>query len=127
MQLKRLHILVLRTWLDVPLHGELLRARNKFIQAIEPIHTEIEAYRKELLAEYSERDEKGEPIIEAGLYKIPDDKKEEFIEKYNNTYLQEEVEVTADKANLKTILMEKMTKGLGVEDGKVFEEILTQL
>jgi len=122
--LKKLHILMLRQWLDVPLHGELLRDRNKFISTITPIHDEIHTYRKNLLTEMSEKNEKGEPILENGLYKVPDDKKEEFISQYNDLYLQETVEIEAPKNSLKDILMEKMTKGLGIEDGKVFEEII---
>lgn len=119
---------MLRNWLDVPLHGELLISRNKFIRAIEPIRDEIEAYRKSLLKDISEKDENGEPIIENGIYKIPDEKKEEFVNQYNDLYLNEEVEVDCNrKSAIKTILMEKMTKGLGIEEGKTFEEILEQL
>lgn len=126
--LKKIHILMLRIWLDVPLHGELLIARNKFIRAIEPVRDEIESYRKSLLNEMSDKDESGEPILENGIYKIADDKKESFIAQYNDIYLEEEVQVDCTcKHDIKTILMEKMTKGLGIEDGKQFDEILEQL
>jgi hypothetical protein len=114
-------------WLDVPLHGDLLVARTKFIKTIEPIYTEIEKYRKELLAEMSEKDEEGKPVLENGIYKVLDEKKEEFISQYNDLYLNETVEIEAPVSALKAILMEKMTKGLGIEDGKVFDEILEQL
>jgi len=125
--LKKIHIVLLMRWLDVPLHGDLLVARTKFIKTIEPIYTEIEKYRKELLAEMSEKDEEGKPVLENGIYKVLDEKKEEFISQYNDLYLNETVEIEAPVSALKAILMEKMTKGLGIEDGKVFDEILEQL
>lgn len=115
---------MLRNWLDVPLHGDLLRARNKFIADIQTRLNVIEENRQLTLRSFAEKDKKGEPIIENGIYKIPDEKKADFIKDYNDTYLQETVEIEAPTIALKTILMEKMTKGLGIEDGKVFEEIL---
>jgi len=125
--LKNLHLLMLRNWLDVPLHGDLLRSRNKFIAGIQTKLKVIEENRKLTLANYADKDKDGEPIIENDLYKISDENKAGFIKEYNDTYLQDTEEVEAPTGALKTILLEKMTKGLGIEDGKVFEEILEAL
>ena len=130
MTLKNAYIFLLYRWLDVPLHGDLLRSRNKFIRLIEPQYNAINAKRTEILSDLAEKDKDGKAIIEGGTYKIPDDKKQDFIDQFTDGYLEEDYEFDVTKqikSDVKEILMTKLTKGLGIEDGKVFEEIIDVL
>lgn len=130
MNLSNQHILHLFRWLNIPLHGEDLRTRNKFISLLEPQHEAINTKRIALLEEVAAKDEAGKAIVKDGLYEIPEEKKEEYTKVYSE-YLNERADYdlsrTVNKYTLKNVLMTKLTKGLDIEEGKLFEEIVGQL
>lgn len=128
MNLTNQHILHLFRWLNVPLHGEELRARNKFIATLNGQHEAIHAKRQAMLEEISDKDEDGKAIVTDGDYQIPKEKKEEYVKLYTD-FLNEtnEYETAGIKGSIKSILMTKMTRGLDIEEGKVFEEIIGEL
>lgn len=59
-------------WMQMPLHGAQSRMRTKFLKQISSQYADAVEKRKEILASFSEKDAKKNPIMENGLYKIAD-------------------------------------------------------
>lgn len=117
-------------WLNVPLHGEELRNRNKFIGIIEPLKEEADNKRIEILESHSDKDADGKAIIEEGQYKIPEDKKGLVFDELAK-FLDGEtpLKVTDDnKAYFISArdILKKSTKDMDIEQGKVYDRILTE-
>jgi hypothetical protein len=125
----RAEVKLLFKWLNVPLHGELIKSREEFLKPVYEAFGDIEPKRLEILNEYSEKDKKGKTIFEEGKFKLMEDKKEECLQKFN-AYLDEEVEIGATPkvlADIRTILTQKMTTPLDIPEGKAHTELVEKL
>lgn len=121
----------LYSWLNIPLHGELLRARNKFIRMIGDQHEATQERRVELLKELTDKDPAtGEPIIENGVYKVNKENMEIFSKKFTDVLENGNKEYDISYDTLKgivDILMNRMTKGLDINEGAIYDSILEEL
>lgn len=116
------------TLLDVPLHGEEIRARNKFIKIINPIVDDINKKREEILAEFSNKNEDGTTKFVNGLYDIPVEKREASLNKLRE-HLATTQEIECDKATVQSIRSILLNKApdMKIEEGTVYDAILTIL
>lgn len=116
------------TLLDVPLHGEEIRARNKFINIINPIVDGIGKERENILAEFSNKNEDGTTKFVNGLYDIPTDNREASLAKLRE-YLATETTIDVEKqvvTSIRSILLNK-APDMKIEDGIVYDAIVTIL
>ena len=120
----------LYAWLNIPLHGEHLRARNKFIRVIEDQHTVTQDHRVVLLESLVDKDESGKPIIENGVYKLTPENRKQFSEDFNKYLADGSDNYEVDEKILRGIvdvLETRMTKGLDIEEGRVYESVVEKL
>jgi hypothetical protein len=128
-KITRAEVKLLFRWLNVPLHGELIKSREAFLKPIYEAFAEIEPKRLEILTEYSEKDKKGKTVFDEGKFKLIEGKKEECLQKFN-AYLEEEVVIIAtpkELADVRTILTQKMTTPLDIPEGKAHTELVEKL
>lgn len=71
---------------DLPLRGKQSRHRTKFVNLLREQLKEVEGGRIELVKEFAEKDERGEPIVNGNQYKILEENKEEFNKEINELY-----------------------------------------
>ena len=118
------------SWLNIPLHGELLRHRNKFISIVESQHNSTNHKREELLDKYADKDESGKMIVENGLIKMSEDNRKLFEHDFLDYLENGSVDYGIPNnvcAGIKEILTTKIVKGLNIEEGKIFESIIEEL
>jgi hypothetical protein len=135
MNLTNQEVEFLFSWLNIPLHGEELRSRNKFIKLIEDQHLKTQEKRVTMLNEAAEKDENGKPIFEeSGHYKLTDENTQKFGKEFNSflkdssqLYSIEGTEMKKYVEDIKTLLLERMVKGLDIEEGKIYDAILEEL
>lgn len=118
-------------WLNLPLHGEELRFRTRFLALLQPQHAEYNAVRERVVAECVKKDESGNPVVENGQYVFEEDKKEKFATDHAN-FLEQKTEYKIDdgvKKILKSIhnvLSNRLTKGMDIDEGAVYDAVLTK-
>ena len=114
--------------LDVPLHGEEIRQRNTFIKAINPIVDKVEETRKAILSKHSNKNEDGTVKFVNGLYDIPQENREASLKDLTEDLATME-ELELDKATIGAVksILSKSTKELKIEEGAVYDAILTAL
>lgn len=132
MKLNNTNAQYLYNWLNLPLHGEQARARNKFTAIIEKQYFASLEGRTNILKEYSDKDKKTkEPIIENGMYKMSEkvlEKAKEEITKFlakTTTY-----EFTKnEKALVKTVvkILNDAKIPLDIQNGKIYDEVMGEL
>jgi hypothetical protein len=132
MKLNNTNAQYLYNWLNLPLHGEQARARNKFTAIIEKQYFASLSGRTDILKEYSEKDKKTkEPIIENGMFKMGDkvlEKAKEEVTKFlakTTTY-----EFTKnEKALVKTVvkILNDAKIPLDIANGKIYDEVMGEL
>lgn len=90
-RLKNYHLPKLVEWLNIPLHGQDARVRNRFLKVISPRYNEVDAERVKLLRDLSEKDEKGEPkTIEGGrAFDLTPENREKFAEQMSEINSEE--------------------------------------
>lgn len=123
LNLKNYQLELLGTILDVPLHSERARARNRFYKIVQTKVGDKEKGRIELLEKY------GKLNKEAHKYDIKDVKK--FNEEW--TKLQQEAciidvlpSVKADLPIIKDILKNSKVE-MNITDTEIYEEIMTEI
>lgn len=132
MKLNNTNAQYLYNWLNLPLHGEQARARNKFTAIIEKQYFASLEGRTNILKEYSDKDKKTkEPIIENGMYKMSEkvlEKAKEEVTKFlakTTTY-----EFTKnEKALVKTVvkILNDAKIPLDIQNGKIYNEVMGEL
>lgn len=132
MKLNNTNAQYLYNWLNLPLHGEQARARNKFTAIIEKQYFASLEGRTNILKEYSDKDKKTkEPIIENGMYKMSEkvlEKAKEEVTKFlakTTTY-----EFTKnEKALVKTVvkILNDAKIPLDIQNGKIYDEVMGEL
>ena len=132
MKINNTNVQYLYNWLNLPLHGDQARARNKFAKIIEKQYKDSLDGRTEILKKYSDKDKKTkEPIIEKGMYKMSDTvlkkAKEEvtkFLEKVTTYELTK-----ADKVYAR-IVVKILTDAkipLDIANGEIYEQVMSEL
>lgn len=81
------------------LNGKTSRMRTRFIKLLSERHQEIEEFRIELLQKHSEKDEKGDPLVNEGSYQLKDREafNQEYIELMRESFIIDE---TASKRDM---------------------------
>lgn len=132
MKLNNTNAQYLYNWLNLPLHGEQARARNKFTAIIEKQYFASLEGRTNILKEYSDKDKKTkEPIIENGMYKMSEkvlEKAKEEITKFlakTTTYEFTKNEKALVKTVVKILNDEKIP--LNIQNGKIYDEVMGEL
>lgn len=128
-ELELSHVKLIRTWTDVPLHGEAVRTRNVFYKATETAFRELEEDRIKILTDMAKKDKKGKPIIENGNFKIDDKQQGEFQTKYALS-LAKKVKIEISKQHLRgmvDILLNKMMRSFNASEGIIYDDVLTTL
>lgn len=123
-------IKLIRSWIDVPLHGEQVRVRNKIYQIFNPIFLESEQKRMDILDSYVDKDENGtKKLDEQGLFLITEERKKEFNDKMIEMYMEErEIPIDKKLTNvLIDILLHKVMKQFTIQDGAVYDEVISKL
>lgn len=137
MKINNTQVQYLYNWLNLPLHGEQARARNKFTAIIEKQYFASLDGRTDILRKFSDKDKKTkEPIMEKNLkgeslYKMSDDKLEEA-KKEVNKFLDKVTtyELTkAEKQLVKTIIkiLNDAKIPLDIANGKVYDSVMSEL
>lgn len=129
MKIKHKHVRLIRKWLDRPMHGDELKARNTFIKAVTPQYELIEKTRVDLLEKHADKGEDGKPIIENDQYKLSEAGQKATLEEYN-TFLEGEQEyVGFDKVTANQIArsIETNPKGYGLDEGMMIEEVIKSI
>lgn len=126
--IKRIDLNFLVEWLRVPLHGEEIRTRNKFFQAIKSEYDQVMPGRTEILTKYAKVDEAGKPIIKEGKYELQEDKKQQCYDEVKE-YLDTSVALNIDSKQVKAVLgiLKNMKIGLDIEQGEVYDRVMTDL
>lgn len=124
-------IVYLYRWLNLPLHGEELRFRTKFLSLIQPQRDEYNTVRQDVVQKHAKKDPEGNLLIEDGNYVFDEGQKEKFATDHAN-FLEQKTEYKIDdntKKILKSIynvLSIKLTKGMDIDEGAVYDAILTK-
>ena len=131
MKLTNQEVVSIYRWLNVPLHGEELRSRVKFIGYILPQTEGLDAKRLKFCEGFADKDEDGKPILEKGQFKMTEENTKMFGEEYQKL-LKEEKEYEIDSDNKKhfqtthTILSTKVVNGMGIDEGAVYDTVLNK-
>lgn len=132
MKLNNTNAQYLYNWLNLPLHGEQARARNKFTAIIEKQYFASLEGRTNILKEYSDKDKKTkEPIIENGMYKMSEkvlEKAKEEVTKFlakTTTYESTKNEKALVKTVVKILNDAKIP--LDIQNGKIYDEVMGEL
>src|SRR3972149_3358117 len=129
MKLKKEHIYYLYFWLNIPLHGEELKARNWFVKLVDKTYEEVLDVRKKKLEEFSDKDKDGKAVLVDGNYQIPDNKKEDYMKSLKEA-MQEEIEFEVSKSDnflkavFKTVLENKL-KPMDLKEGLIWDEVIS--
>lgn len=122
----------LYSWLNLNLHGEQARARNKFTAIIEKQYFASLEGRTDILKLYADKDKKTkEPIIENGMFKMGEKvlarAKEEVTKFLAKTTTYEFTK--NEKALVKTIvkILNDAKIPLDIANGKVYDEVMGEL
>lgn len=128
--IKNGHVVDLVKWLNMPLHGDQSRVRNRFLKLIEPRYNEIETERLAKLKEITPKDEAGKPKM------MPDkrtfdlgDQAEPFNEWIKERHAEEYVIdiLDSNKATLRGVkdLLKKVGENLmfNSEQGESYDEL----
>ena len=119
-------------WLNVPLHSEQARARNKIVDIL---NTEFEIFEKERIAicdKYTDRTpEDNKPIMQDGHYKIKDEHKETFDKEWKDL---QDAPVTFDilpsnREHWRIVrnVIEKTNREMDIDQTAFWEKILEAL
>lgn len=114
------------------LHGDKARIRNKVMTYFTPLTAAYQADRIKILEESCKKDADQNPILVDGKYEFPPEN-EQKVKQEMEFLMKSEVPFTLDKdrkALLKgayLILKEDMKQNLNVEDGRVYDEIMSKL
>lgn len=137
MKISNTNVQYLYNWLNLQLHGDQARARNKFAAIIEKQYIDSLSGRTEILIKHSEKDKKTkEPIMEKNLkgeliYKMSEKVLEKAKEEMNKfldkvtTY-----ELTKNEKQLVKIIVKILTDAklpLDIATGKIYDEVMTEL
>lgn len=98
-------------------------AVSRNLRRLKSVVQETEKSRQDVIIQFAEKDEAGNPIAEGGAYKFPDDVKEEAFKQIENVY-KEEVEINPyliresklDGVEIKANLLEPLIDIIIVED-----------
>lgn len=132
MKINNTQVQYIYNWLNAPLHGEQARARNKFTAIIEKQYFASLEGRTDILKKFADKDKKTkEPIVENGLYKMPDAKLEEA-KKEVNKFLDKVTtyELTkAEKQLVKTVIkiLNDAKIPLDIANGKIYDSVMSEL
>lgn len=129
MIIKHKHIRFIRKWLDRPMHGDELKARNAFIKAITPQYEEIEKTRVATLEKHADKGEDGKPIVDAGQYKLSEEGQKATLEEYNTFLEGSKSYPDLDKTVAHQIArsIETNPKGYGLDEGMMIEEVIKSI
>lgn len=113
--------------LNVPLDGQKSRIRNRFITSIQPRLKEIEEERLTKVKELSDKDAKGEPILENGNFKLSKDNLDKFNKEYTEL-MNEEYIIDVLDSNRKDMtaikdLVLNTKKEFDIPGGFAYEEL----
>lgn len=114
------------------LHGDKARIRNKVMTYFTPLTAAYQADRIKILEEYCKKDADQNPIIINGTYEFPPEN-EQKVKQEMEFLMKSEVPFTLDKDRkslLKgaySILKEDMKTPMNVEEGRVYDEIMSKL
>ena len=94
-------------WLNIPLHGEDVRARHRFLKMVQPQLNEMEEQRVALIDKYANKDQDGKLITEKnaqGLseYKFTEERRAQF-DAESFALLDKETKYSIDKEEKKFI------------------------
>ena len=115
-------------WLDVPMHGQEARNRNKFLTNILRPHIKsLEERRLEIGRGYAETDEEGEPIEENGSYSISEEDQASAWEDYQDL-LDEEISIQITEDNIGTLAsirdtLYATTREFNIQEGRIYDEV----
>lgn len=123
--LKRVNVLDLKRWLDIPLPaGKLNRSRNEFLALIKSQLDDIEVQRLAILKQYAKKDKDGNQSLTA-----PDFENEADHKKAEDEYqdmMKEPVTLIIDKPMALEVvrsILGSSTAKFGAEEGARFEEV----
>jgi len=128
-KLRYLYINFLFKLLDIPLHGEERRERDKFLNTLSMHSNDLETERKNLIKEYSKKDEKGESIIKSdknydftseNLSKFQD----EFVKLLDVEFIIDVLDSNRKQLKIIKNLLINTNAPLNFEDSKLLEEIV---
>lgn len=126
-KIKNIALFHLMRWIDVPLHGEEISARNTFVKTVFKQHEDFLNKRMQMMNDLSDKNAEGKPVIlENGQVSISDENMKKFDELFNEVTEYPEIDKSVLKT-LKRILTEKMQKGLGIKEGEIWTEIVSSL
>jgi biotin synthase-like enzyme len=130
MQFKLIEILKLFDWLDMPLKGDDIIVRHRFLKDMYDINQQSLKEKQEIFENACNKDENGEPIITPSLkYDIPKEKMEE-VEALIKDIDEKEIYVEVNKDLLPSIvklLDEKLLRGLTIAEAKYYDDVITKL
>lgn len=131
LKLTNTEINFLYQWLNIPLHGEQIRARNRFLKIIQKDFDAIHPTRIAMIEKYASKDAEGKPVLKDKLYDIPEDKQEEakaeltkFLDTENEYPVNKETK--QDYIEIGKVLKEKLTQGFNIDQGKLYDEVVTK-
>lgn len=121
MKISNQELKTLYQWMDVPLHGEEMRARSAFMRMTIDKHKAIEDTRVKMLQDMADKDEEGKPIIEGGTYKLSPEAVKKFSEEFRVVLdAENEFEVTPEvKKHMKNILENKLNRGFRIDEATI--------
>lgn len=123
-------------WLNVPLHGEDVRARHRFLKMVQSQLNDMETERVALIEKYANKDQDGKLILEKnaqgiGEYKFTEERRALFDEE-SFALLNKETKYDIEKEEkkfirvVKDILTNKLQKGLSIDEGEIYDSVLME-
>jgi biotin synthase-like enzyme len=130
MQFKLIEILKLFDWLDMPLKGEDIIVRHRFLKDMYDINQQSLKEKQEIFENACNKDENGEPIVTPSLkYDIPKDKMED-VEALIKDIDEKEIWVDINPLILPQVvalLKDKLLRGLTIAEAKYYDDVITKL
>jgi len=122
-ELHRLYLLI-----DVPLHGDIVRKRSKFMNIIDEQLNSIIKSRDEILKSYANKDEKGNAIVKNGLYDIKEEDKSKVLDDVKVLF-DEEITINVEKDLIRSIvdILSKYPHDMKIDEGKQYSEMMEKL
>lgn len=130
MQFKLIEILKLFDWLDMPLRGNDIIVRHRFLKDMYNINQQSLKEKQEVFENACNKDADGQPIITPELkYDIPKEKMEE-VEALIKDIDEKDIWVDVDPEiipQIVTLLKEKLIRGLTINEAKYYDDVITKL
>lgn len=128
---KNYQLQVLAKLLDVPMHGQEMRSRTRFLRKLMELGDEVNNVRKDKLVELSEKDDNGKPKMKAdapGQYDLSPENLAKFQEFYKEL-MQENVVIDILASNVEDIrtvynTLSKLPTALGAADAEEYELLM---